>query len=135
MIGVLLAAVMLSAAVALWIAGFDIIYACQDIEVDRRDGLHSFPARLGPRAALLVARLCHVSVVLLLVGLAVVASLGWLYLTGVVIVAALLAVENGLVKPDDFSRVNLAFFTINGIVSVVLGVLTLLDVLILSPGV
>ena len=127
-------AAMLSAAVALWIAGFDIIYACQDIDVDRREGLYSLPARLGPRVALLIARACHVSVVLLLIGLALVASLGWLYLTGVVIVAALLAIENGLVKPDDFSRVNLAFFTINGIVSVVLGVLTLLDVLILSSG-
>ncbi len=127
-------AAMLSAAVALWIAGFDIIYACQDIEIDRRDRLHSLPSRVGPRRALLITRVCHLCVVLLLIGLGLLAPLGWLYDAGVAIVAVLLAVENGLVKHDDFSRVNLAFFTINGVVSVALGILTVLDVLIHSPG-
>jgi 4-hydroxybenzoate polyprenyltransferase len=127
-----LSAFMLAGAVTLWIAGFDIIYACQDIESDRREGLFSLPSRLGPRRALLVARAFHVLVVGLLCGLAVVANLGWFYMAGVFFVAALLTIENALVTPTDFSRVNLAFFTINGVVSVVLGVLAILDVLILS---
>ncbi|HUU81881.1 MAG TPA: UbiA-like polyprenyltransferase [Phycisphaerae bacterium] len=126
-------AVTLMGAAALWIAGFDIIYACQDIEVDRRDGLHSLPARIGPAGALLVARLFHAGTVVLLVALAVVAGLGWVYLVGVAAVAVLLAVENSLVRADDFSRVNLAFFTTNGIVSVVLCALTLTDVLTDRP--
>jgi len=127
-------ALLLAATVTLWIAGFDIIYACQDIEVDRRDGLHSLPARLGPRGALRIARVCHAGVVALLLGLAVVTPLGWLYLLGVGMVAILLAVENSLVKVNDFSRVNLAFFTINGTVSVILGILTVLDVLLGSSA-
>ncbi len=128
-------AVLLMGAVTFWIAGFDIIYACQDIEVDRREGLHSIPARLGPARALLMARLFHGSTVALLVALAVVASLGWLYLIGVAVAAVLLAVENSIVRPNDFSRVNLAFFTINGIVSIVLCILTLADILTNRPPV
>ena len=128
-------AVILMGAAALWIAGFDVIYACQDIEVDRREGLHSLPARIGPGKALLLARLFHAITVTLLVALAATAGLGWIYLIGVVVVAVLLAVENSLVKPDDFSRVNLAFFTVNGIVSVVLCVLTLTDILTHRPPV
>lgn len=126
--------IVLTAAVAMWIAGFDIIYACQDIEADRRDGLFSIPARLGPRAALLIARACHALVIVLLLTLAVVAPLGWIFLVGVVIVATLLAVENSLVAPTDFSRVSLAFFTINGVVSVILGILAVLDVILVKPG-
>ena len=126
-------AVLLMGAAALWIAGFDVIYACQDIEVDRRDGLHSLPARIGPGRALLVARLFHAVTVLLLVALTYAAGLGWVYLGGVAVVAVLLAVENSLVRPDDFSRVNLAFFTINGIVSVALCALTLTDILTHQP--
>ncbi|MCP4247925.1 MAG: UbiA family prenyltransferase [bacterium] len=121
---------LLAAAVTFWIAGFDIIYACQDIETDRREGLHSLPSALGAGPALLVARVFHVLTVLLLLGLAGVAGLGWVYLVGVGAVAVLLIVENRLVKPNDFSRVNLAFFTINGLVSVLLCALTLIDVLI-----
>jgi 4-hydroxybenzoate polyprenyltransferase len=124
-----LPALLIVATVALWIAGFDIIYSCQDIEVDRRDGLHSLPSRLGPRA-LWIARACHVLTVLLLLALAPAAGLGWLYLTGVCIVAVLLAVENALVRADDFSRINLAFFTINGVISLVLAGLTIADVLL-----
>ena len=126
---------LLAGAVTCWIAGFDIIYACQDLEVDRREGLHSLPARLGPARALWIARGCHVLTVLLLVAVAATAHLGWVYLSGVVIAAGLLTVENSLVKPDDFSRVNLAFFTVNGIVSVALGALTLTDILTHRPPV
>ncbi|NOT01313.1 MAG: UbiA family prenyltransferase [Phycisphaerales bacterium] len=123
-------AVLLSATVALWIAGFDIIYACQDMPVDRRDGLHSLPATIGPGAALWMARASHASVVALLVVLGRTAELGNIYYIGVAIVAVLLLVENLLVRTTDFSRVNLAFFTINGVVGVVLGVLTVTDVLL-----
>ncbi|MHC4236241.1 MAG: UbiA-like polyprenyltransferase, partial [Planctomycetota bacterium] len=87
-------AVLLAAAVTFWIAGFDIIYACQDIHVDRRDGLHSLPARLGPAQALWIARMFHWLTVVLLVAVGKTAGLGWIYLSGVVLVAILLAVEN-----------------------------------------
>ncbi len=130
-----LAAVALMAGVTLWIAGFDIIYACQDIEVDRAEGLHSLPSRLGPGPALWIARGCHALTVVLLAALAALASLGWLYLLGVGLVAVMLVVENSLVKADDFSRVNLAFFTINGVVSLVLGGLAIADILLRLPAV
>lgn len=126
-------ALLLGAAVTLWVGGFDIIYACQDIELDRREGLFSLPSRLGPARALMIARACHGVVVVLLAVLAVVAGLNWLFATGVAVVAVLLLIENSLVKPNDFSKVNLAFFTINGIVSVLMGILAILDVLLLSP--
>lgn len=123
-------AVVLMAAVTLWIAGFDIIYACQDIAIDQRDGLHSLPSRLGPARALWIARISHTGTVLLLAALGPLAGLGTFYAVGVVIVAILLVVENALVRADDFSRVNLAFFTVNGVISVVLAVLTIVDVLV-----
>lgn len=130
-----LSAVMLMASVTLWIAGFDLIYACQDIDIDRAEGLHSLPARFGAGGALWIARVCHILTVVLLAALAVVAGMGWLYLAGVIIVAVLLAVENSLVKPNDLSRVNLAFFTINGVVSLVLGGLAIADLLLGLPAV
>lgn len=120
-------AVLLAAAVTFWIAGFDIIYACQDVDVDRREGLHSIPARLGTAWALRIARLFHVLAVLLLVAVAYTASLGWLYGVGVVLTGCLLWIENSLVRPDDLSKVNLAFFTINGVVSVGLCLFTVAD--------
>jgi len=121
---------LLVGAVATWIAGFDIIYACQDIEIDRREGLHSLPARIGPARALAIARGCHVMTVLLLIALAPVAQLRYVYVAGVAIVAVLLFVENSLVRPSDFSRVNVAFFTLNGIISLVLAGLTITDTLV-----
>ncbi len=122
-------ALVLMAAVTCWIGGFDIIYACQDIDVDRREQLHSLPARWGPGRALLAARLAHALTVLLLLALWRIAALGPLYVAGVGAVAVLLLIENALVRADDFSRVNLAFFTVNGVVSLSLGVLTIVDVL------
>ncbi len=128
-------ALVLFGVVALWIGGFDIIYACQDIKVDRTQGLFSLPARLGPGAALWIARAAHAGVVVLLVLLGWLAGLGWLYLAGVAATALLLIIENALVHPGDYSRVNLAFFTINGIVSVLLGGLAIADVLLsLGPA-
>ena len=127
-------AVLLSGAVTLWIGGFDIIYACQDIAVDRREGLHSLPARLGPAHALYIARICHFLTVVLLVFVGVTAQLGWLYYVGVALVAGLLLVENLSVRADDFSKVNLAFFTINGIVSVVMSAFAIADVVVSHAG-
>ncbi len=128
-------ALVLFGVVALWIGGFDIIYACQDIEVDRTQGLFSLPARLGPGAAFWIARAAHAGVVVLLVLLGWLAGRGWLYLAGVAATALLLIIENALVHPGDYSRVNLAFFTINGIVSVLLGGLAIADVLLgLGPA-
>jgi 4-hydroxybenzoate polyprenyltransferase len=122
-------AVLLMGAVTCWIAGFDIIYACQDIAVDRAEGLFSLPASIGPAAALRVARICHAVTVILLIALGRVAGLGWIYFVGVALVTILLIVENGLVSATDLSRVNLAFFTVNGVVSLVMGALTITDIL------
>lgn len=123
-----LPAVLLMMAVSCWIGGFDIIYSCQDIEVDRRDGLHSLPAKWGPAAALRVARISHAVVIVCLIALGYYAGMGIVYGVGVAIVAALLIVENAMVKPDDFSRVNLAFFTVNGMVSLALGAAAIIDI-------
>jgi 4-hydroxybenzoate polyprenyltransferase len=106
-------------AVAVWIAGFDLIYACQDVEVDRRDGLHSIPARFGIPLALRLAQGFHILTVSLLLAVGLWADLGWPYWVGLVIVAALLVYEHSLVKPTDLSKVNLAFFTMNGYISVI----------------
>ena len=108
----------LAAAVTLWTAGFDIIYSCQDIEFDRASGLHSIPARLGIARALLVSRMFHFGMIALLVLAWVSLDLGWLALGGVGVVGALLVYEQSLVRASDLSRVNAAFFAVNGWVSV-----------------
>ncbi|MCY4585845.1 MAG: putative 4-hydroxybenzoate polyprenyltransferase [Bryobacterales bacterium] len=120
---------LLTAAVTLWTAGFDIIYACQDHDFDRETGLHSIPAALGIRNALLVSRLLHLAMIALLAWLARAMDLGLLSLAGVAVVAALLVYEHLLVKPDDLSRVNAAFFTVNGFVSVLFLVFWAADIL------
>ena len=109
----------LGLAVLCWVAGFDVIYACQDAEFDRRAGLFSLPARLGVRTGLRVALVCHLLMLGFLVGLwAVSPHLGKVYLGGVVAVALLLVYEHWLVRPNDLSRVNQAFFVVNGVISV-----------------
>lgn len=106
--------------VATWIGGFDLIYACQDVDFDRQAGLHSIPARFGIATALRVSALCHVVTLALLLGLGVLVGLEWPYWLGMLTVAGLLAYEHLIVHPDDLSRVNLAFFNINGYISVAL---------------
>ncbi|MGH9629753.1 MAG: UbiA-like polyprenyltransferase [Bryobacteraceae bacterium] len=108
----------LTAAVTFWTAGFDIIYACQDYDFDGREGLFSLPRRLGIGGALWFARLLHVAMILCLAAMVESFSLGWLSLAGVAAVAMLLIYEHSLVKADDLSRVDAAFFTVNGYVSV-----------------
>lgn len=107
----------LALAVIAWVAGFDTIYACQDVDFDRREGLRSLPARLGVAAALRIARALHVACVLLLGAVYVLAPLHPVYLLGLCGVAALLAYEHSLVRADDLSRVDAAFFAVNGWVS------------------
>jgi 4-hydroxybenzoate polyprenyltransferase len=120
----------LGGAVAFWVAGFDVLYALFDVEVDRDQGLHSLPARYGVGAAFGVARACHVATValLLLAGLGL--PVGSLYWVGVGAVAALLAYEHSLVSPADLRRLDMAFFTLNGVISVTLFAFVLLDVIV-----
>jgi 4-hydroxybenzoate polyprenyltransferase len=110
--------IVLALAVLCWVAGFDMIYACQDVDFDRREGLRSLPAWLGPARALAVARGLHVLAVGLLASLAALAPLHPVYLAGVASVAVLLVYEHSLVSADDLSRVDAAFFTVNGWISI-----------------
>jgi 4-hydroxybenzoate polyprenyltransferase len=111
-------AIWLGLAVGTWIAGFDLVYACQDIESDRREGVHSLPARFGARAALATSVATHVGTVALLVTYGVSAHLGALWWTGVAATTIALAYEHAIVSPADLSRVNRAFFTVNGWVGI-----------------
>jgi 4-hydroxybenzoate polyprenyltransferase len=115
----------LGGAVLLWVAGFDTIYACQDVAFDRVAGLHSLPARLGVARALVLARVFHVAAVMLLVSVFFFTPLHALYLAGMLGVAGLLGYEHSLVRASDLSRVGAAFFTVNGWVSVGYFALTL----------
>jgi len=110
--------VLLGLAVLLWVAGFDVIYACQDLDFDRREGLHSLPARLGVARALVLSRAFHAGAVLLLLAVFPLARLHPLYLAGVAGVAALLVYEHSIVHADDISRVDAAFFNTNAWISV-----------------
>ena len=110
---------LLTAAVTFWVGGFDVLYACQDHAFDVESGLHSIPRHWGIRTALWVARLFHVIMLFLLIGLVMAFGLGKLAMLGVSAVAVLLAYEHSLVSPDDLSRLNAAFFTMNGVISVV----------------
>jgi 4-hydroxybenzoate polyprenyltransferase len=122
--------VLMGAAVLLWTAGFDIIYACQDFACDRAAGLHSVPAGLGIGPALWVSRATHLVCLGLLVILGLtVPEFGPLYWLAVVLAAALLATEQSLVRPGDLSKVGHAFFTVNGIISVLIGLLGIADIL------
>ncbi len=109
---------LLCAAVTLWVAGFDVLYACQDVEFDEQAGLFSVPKRFGIARALWIARLMHLAVVALLCWLAWSFALPWPAWAGIAVVAALLAYEHSLVRPHDLSRLNAAFFAVNGYISV-----------------
>ncbi len=120
---------LLGAAVAVWVAGFDVLYALFDVDFDRAHGLHSLPARFGSRAAFAAARACHAATVgfLVLAGLGL--DVGLLYWLGVAAVGALLAYEHSLVSPADTRRLDAAFFTLNGVISVTFFAFVLADVL------
>jgi 4-hydroxybenzoate polyprenyltransferase len=121
-------AIVLGLGAGMWVAGFDIIYACQDVDVDRREGLHSIPADFGVERALGVAGGLHLGFMLSLLVVAQLIHAGRWFYVGAALVAATLLIEHRMVSPRDLSRVNAAFFTANGVVSVVLFVLIALDV-------
>ena len=112
--------ILLSLLVMMWTAGFDVLYACQDFEFDRKTGLHSIPARFGIARALMIARIFHFQAFLVLIGLYLFTELGALALLGVVLTGALLIYQHTLVRPNDLSRLNAAFFTTNAFVSIIL---------------
>ena len=122
--------VLLGLAVLFWTAGFDVIYSCQDVEFDRRHDLHSLPSRWGNRRALWISRGFHAVTLALLLAVGIIGSLGLAYGVGVALVAAILIYEQSLVRPDDLSKVNLAFFTLNGCVSLVFMLTTVVDVVV-----
>jgi 4-hydroxybenzoate polyprenyltransferase len=121
---------MLGAAVALWVAGFDLFYALFDVEVDRREGLHSIATRFGVRGAFVGARVSHALTVACLAAAGLGLSVGALYWLGVAGVTALLAYEHALVRPDDLRRLDTAFFTMNGVISVGFAVFVIADALV-----
>jgi len=121
---------LLTAAVTFWVGGFDVLYACQDFDFDREAGLHSLPRYFGIRAALVIARLFHVIMLILLIALVITFGLGKFAIAGVVAVAILLAYEHSLVSSHDLSKLNAAFFTMNGVISVVFFVFLAADLLV-----
>lgn len=125
------APILLTAAVLTWVAGFDIIYGCQDYDFDVNNRLFSIPQRMGVRRALLMARGLHVITALLLLSIKWVFGLQSLYLVGVAIVVLILIYEHTLVSADDLSKVNVAFFTTNGVISIVYFLFTVGDVLMM----
>jgi len=122
--------VLLGLAVLLWVSGFDIIYACQDVEFDRSVGLRSIPKSFGVRRALGIAAACHALMIVPLVALGLVYPLGPIYFLGVSAVAALLIYEHAVVRPEDLTRVNVAFFQVNVVISMGLLVVTVVDLLV-----
>ncbi len=123
--------VLVGAAVVLWVAGFDMIYACQDFEFDRAARLHSVPARLGIPGALRLAALCHAAMVAVLAALPLVYPwFGGIYYAGIVAIAALLVYEHSIVRPDDLTRVNEAFFHVNAVVSIGLLAVGVVDIFV-----
>jgi 4-hydroxybenzoate polyprenyltransferase len=121
---------LLTAAVTFWVAGFDVLYACQDFDFDRTSGLHSIPRYLGISRALWVARAFHVTMLLLLAALLVAFGMGKLAIAGVAVVAVLLVYEHSLVAAGDLRKLNAAFFTMNGVISVVFFVFVAGDLLL-----
>jgi 4-hydroxybenzoate polyprenyltransferase len=123
---------LLGAVVLFWVGGFDIIYAMQDIDFDKKQNLHSLPVALGPEGALRLSTIAHVFAALLLVSCVIILTreyqqLGWLLYTGAAIFLVFLWYQHRIVKPNDLSKVNLAFFTTNGIASVLFGLICIAD--------
>jgi 4-hydroxybenzoate polyprenyltransferase len=120
-------ALILGAAVLFWLLGFDVLYALQDIDFDRVAGLHSIPQRFGIRQSLWIARTSHAAAMAALFWLGALLDLGWYYFAGVLISLALIVYEHQLVREDDLSKLNFAFFNMNGYISVTIFFFTLLD--------
>ncbi|MCO5387721.1 UbiA-like polyprenyltransferase [Desulfosporosinus sp.] len=127
-----LAPVLLGLGVMTWVAGFDVVYACQDVEFDRKEGLHSIPAVFGLQRGLEISAFLHTIAPLLFIAVGVVMSLSWLYYAGVAIAIVLLFRQHRLVSADDFSKIGVAFFDLNGYLSILLFVFSVLDIILLS---
>jgi 4-hydroxybenzoate polyprenyltransferase len=125
--GISIEPLVLGAAVVFWLVGFDIIYSCMDIDSDKVNNLHSIPQKFGVRIALKIAFVSHLIMILFLTLLLFIPVLGWVYFSGVILTAGLLFYEHSLVKEDDLSLVNVAFFKINGIISVLLMFFVIVD--------
>ncbi|CAN5419905.1 putative 4-hydroxybenzoate polyprenyltransferase [soil metagenome] len=123
--------ILFSLAVICWVSGFDIIYALQDVEFDQSHQLYSIPAVLGKAKALRVSELLHVLSAVCVIAAGVYGEFGWLYWTGIAVFVGMLFYQHSIVKPNDLSRVNIAFMTANGIASVVFGLLVIADLLLL----
>jgi 4-hydroxybenzoate polyprenyltransferase len=121
--------VLLFLTVALWIGGFDVIYACQDVAFDRKEGLHSIPVRFGVKRGLQISSLMHFGTALGLFSLLWLTDLGIVFGLGVIVALAILIYEHSIVSHDDLSRLNTAFFTMNGVLSVIVFCFSLIDVL------
>ncbi|CAG7641212.1 UbiA-like polyprenyltransferase [Paenibacillus allorhizosphaerae] len=117
-------------AIVFWLAGFDVIYACQDVDFDRKEGLHSIPSRFGVEKALKIARWFHIITAVGFISLFFLTDLSWVYLIGVLVSYALLMYEHFIVKADDLSRVNTAFFTMNSVLSMAVFIFTLIDLVV-----
>lgn len=125
---------LLGVAVMFWVAGFDVIYACQDVNFDRAAGLHSFPKSFGVHASLRASRGLHILMLAVLAAVVWVERLGWLSVAGLVVVGILLAYEHFLVRSDDLFRVNAAFFTVNGFISLLFFAFWAADLWLVSGG-
>lgn len=125
-----LPAILLGLAVAAWVAGFDLIYACQDYEFDRNHGLHSVPARFGLKTALIMSAVLHIATIGFLVWTGVILGLGTLYWFGLIAASAIFIYEHSLVTPSDLSKLDAAFFNMNGILSVLTFAFTFADILL-----
>jgi 4-hydroxybenzoate polyprenyltransferase len=125
-----LVAVILFFTVALWIGGFDVIYACQDFDFDREHKVHSIPMRFGLKKALWISTAMHVGTALGLLSLLFLTELRWWYGAGVLIALAILVYEHAIVKPHDLSKLNTAFFTMNGVLSMIVFAFTMIDLLV-----
>ncbi|HOV79606.1 MAG TPA: UbiA-like polyprenyltransferase [Bacillota bacterium] len=123
------APLLLTAGVTFWVAGFDIIYACEDYEFDRKEGLYSIPARYGIKKALYISSVFHIAAPVLFLAAGLVLNLGVLYIAGILFAVVILFFQHRLVSPDDLSRAGIAFFNLNGILSVLMFVFTFLDIL------
>jgi len=126
-----LAPVLLGLGVMTWVAGFDVVYACQDVEFDRREGLNSIPAIFGLRRGLEISAFLHTIAPIFFILVGVVMSMGWLYYVGVVIAIVLLFRQHRLVSADDFSKIGVAFFDLNGYLSILLFVFSIMDLILL----
>ncbi len=123
------AGILLGAGVALWVAGFDIIYATQDHDFDRKEGLRSVPSRFGIGKALIISRLCHVATTVMFLAVGIVCHMGFYYYTGLCCIAVCLVYEHVILKKHGLSRINEAFFTVNGAVSVLFLLFSVIDIL------